>query len=133
MYGTVYSLRDAIEIAKKNPNKEVVFFAIGFETTSPTTAIEVLGNPPKNFSFLISHRLIPPAMEMLLGVGDLQIDGFIAAGHVSTITGMKPYEVFPEAFGRPTVAAGFERLDVLFAIDMLLQQVTKGIAKLENE
>ena len=130
---TVYSLRDAIEIAKKNPNKEVVFFAIGFETTSPTTAIEVLGNPPKNFSFLVSHRLIPPAMEMLLGVGDLQIDGFIAAGHVSTITGMKPYEVFPEAFGMPTVAAGFEPLDVLFAIDMLLQQVTKGIAKLENE
>ncbi len=129
----VYSPRDAITLAKKNPEKEYVFFAVGFETTSPTTAVEVLNNPPSNFSFLISHRLIPPAMELLLGMGDLHIDGFIAAGHVSAIIGMKPYEVFPKAYFMPTVAAGFEPLDVLFAIDMLLQQVKEGIAKLENE
>ena len=129
----VYSPRDAIQMAQKNPDKEFVFFAVGFETTSPTTAIEVLGKPPSNFSFLVSHRLIPPAMELLLGIGDLQIDGFIAAGHVSTITGMKPYEIFPEAYGMPTVAAGFEPLDVLFAVDMLLQQVREGVARLENE
>jgi hydrogenase expression/formation protein HypD len=72
-------------------------------------------------------------MELLLGIGDLNIDGFIAAGHVSTITGMKPYEVFPEAYAMPTVAAGFEPLDVLFAVDMLLQQVKEGVARLENE
>lgn len=129
----VYGPRDAIQMAKKNPDKEFVFFAVGFETTSPSTAIEVLNKPPKNFSFLVSHRLIPPAMELLLGIGDLNIDGFIAAGHVSTIIGMKPYEVFPTAYRMPTVAAGFEPLDVLFAIAMLLQQVRDGVAKLENE
>jgi len=129
----VYSLRDAIQMAKKRPDKEFVFFAVGFETTSPSTAIEVLNKPPENFSFLVSHRLIPPAMELLLGIGDLHIDGFIAAGHVSTIIGMKPYAVFPEAYGMPTVAAGFEPLDVLFAVDMLLQQVRDGVARLENE
>jgi len=129
----VYSLIDAIQMAKKSPEKEFVFLAVGFETTSPTTAIEVLNKPPENFSFLVSHRLIPPAMEMLLGLGDLHIDGFIAAGHVSTIIGLKPYKVFPEAYGMPTVAAGFEPLDVLFAVNMLLQQLRDGVAKLENE
>jgi len=129
----VYALRDAIQMAEKNPEKEFVFLAIGFETTSPSTAIEVLNKPPENFSFLVSHRLIPPAMELLLGIGDLHIDGFIAAGHVSTIIGMKPYEIFPEAYGMPTVAAGFEPLDVLFAIDMLMQQLKDGEARLENE
>jgi hydrogenase expression/formation protein HypD len=129
----VYSPRDAIKMAEKNPDKEFVFFAIGFETTSPSTAIEVLDEPPENFSFLVSHRLIPPAMKLLLGIDNLQIDGFIAAGHVSTIIGMKPYEVFPEAYRMPTVVAGFEPLDVLFAVDMLLQQVKEGVARLENE
>jgi hydrogenase expression/formation protein HypD len=129
----VYSLRDAIQMAEKNQSKEFVFLAVGFETTAPTTAIEVLMEPPENFSFLVSHRLIPPAMELLLGIGDLHIDGFIAAGHVSTIIGMKAYEIFPKAYGMPTVAAGFEPLDVLFAVDMLLQQVRNGEAKLENE
>jgi hydrogenase expression/formation protein HypD len=129
----VYSPGDAIQMAKKNPDKEFVFFAVGFETTAPTTAIEVLKKPSENFSFLVSHRLIPPAMELLLGIGDLHIDGFIAAGHVSTIIGMKAYEVFPKAYGMPTVAAGFEPLDVLFAVDMLVQQVKEGVARLENE
>jgi hydrogenase expression/formation protein HypD len=129
----VYGLRDAIQIAKKNPDQDFVFFAVGFETTSPSTAIEILNKPPENFSFLISHRLIPPAMELLLKIGDLQIDGFIAAGHVSTIIGMKSYQIFPKTYRMPTVAAGFEPLDVLFAVDMLAQQVTDGVAKLENE
>jgi len=129
----VYSPKDAIQMAEKNPDREFVFFAVGFETTSPSTAIEVLNEPPENFSFLVSHRLIPPAMELLLGIDDLHIDGFIAAGHVSTITGMKPYELFPEAYGMPIVAAGFEPLDVLFAVDMLLQQLREGVARLENE
>ena len=129
----VYSPRDAIQIAKNNPDKEFVFFAVGFETTSPSTAIEVLNEPPENLSFLVSHRLIPPAMELLMGMGDLHIDGFIAAGHVSTIAGMKPYEIFPQAYGMPTVVAGFEPLDILFAIAMLLQQLKEGVSKLENE
>jgi len=129
----VYSVIDAVRMAEKEPNRDFVFFAIGFETTAPSTAVEVLKKPPRNLSFLVSHRLIPPAMELLLGVGDLHIDGFIAPGHVSTIIGMKPYEVFPKAYHMPTVVAGFEPLDVLFAVSMVLQQIKNNEAKLENE
>jgi len=129
----VYSVKDAVKMAKREPEKEFVFFAIGFETTAPSTAIEILQEPPKNLSFLISHRLIPPAMELLLGVGDLHIDGFIAPGHVSTIIGMRPYEIFPKAYHMPTIVAGFEPLDILFAISMLLKQLQNREAKLENE
>ncbi len=129
----VYSLVDAVKMAEKQPFKDFVFFAIGFETTAPSTAVEVLNQPPENFSFLVAHRLIPPAMELLLGIGDLHIDGFIAPGHVSTIIGIKPYEIFPSAYYMPTVVAGFEPLDILFALSMLLQQVKDGKARLENE
>jgi hydrogenase expression/formation protein HypD len=129
----VYSLTDAVEIARRNPGREVVHIAIGFETTAPTTAAEVLREPPKNFSLLVCHRLIPPVMELLLGIGDLQIDGFIAPGHVSTIIGMKPYEIFPNAYRMPVIVAGFEPLDVLYALLMLVKQVKEGDARLENE
>ena len=129
----VYGVGDAVRMARKDSDREFVFFAIGFETTAPSTANEVLGTPPKNLSFLVSHRLIPPAMEMLMGIGDLHIDGFIAPGHVSTVIGLKPYEVFPKAYHIPVVVAGFEPLDVLFAVDMLLQQVRDHAARLENE
>ncbi len=129
----VYGVSDAVEMAQREPKKDFVFFAIGFETTAPSTAIEILHGPPRNLSFLVSHRLIPPAMELLLGVGDLQIDGFIAPGHVSTIIGIKPYEIFPKAYRMPTVVAGFEPLDVLFAVYMLLKQIRDGEARLENE
>jgi len=129
----VYSAMDAVRMAEKEPDKEFVFFAIGFETTAPSTALEVLRKPPRNLSFLVSHRLIPPAMELLLGIGDLNIDGFIAPGHVSTVIGLKAYEVFPKAYRMPTVVAGFEPLDVLFAIYMILKQIKEGTARLENE
>jgi hydrogenase expression/formation protein HypD len=128
----VYSLTDAVEMAKKEPQKEFVFFAVGFETTAPTTAVEALSNPPKNFSFLVSHRIIPPAMELLLGLEDLQIDGFIAPGHVSMVIGLKPYETFPKVHHMPTVVAGFEPNDVLMAIYMIIKQIHDGEAKLEN-
>ena len=129
----VYGIGDAVKIARENPRKEVAFFAIGFETTAPSTANEVLKGPPENLSFLVSHRLIPPAMEMLLGIGDLHIDGFIAPGHVSTIIGLRPYEMFPSAYHMPVIVTGFEPLDVLFAIDLLLQQMKSGHVRLENE
>jgi hydrogenase expression/formation protein HypD len=129
----VYAVSDAVEMAKSEPDKQFAFFAIGFETTAPSTAVEALGNPPLNFSFLVSHRLIPPAMELLLGVGDLQIDGFIAPGHVSAIIGMKPYELFPRVYRMPTVVAGFEPIDVLMAVYMIVKQVSEGAARLENE
>jgi hydrogenase expression/formation protein HypD len=129
----VYGVSDAVEMAKREQDKEFVFSAVGFETTAPSTAVETLGKPPKNFSFLVSHRLIPPAMELLLGVGDLNINGFIAPGHVSTIIGMKPYELFPRVYRMPTVVAGFEPIDVLMGIYMLMKQRAEGVAQLENE
>ncbi len=129
----VYSMSDAVKMAQAEPRKEFAFFAVGFETTAPSTAVEVLKKPSPNFSFLVSHRLIPPAMELLLGVGDLNIDGFIAPGHVSVIIGLKPYELFPRVYRMPTVVAGFEPADVLMAIYMLLKQVKKRDAALENE
>jgi hydrogenase expression/formation protein HypD len=129
----VYGVEDAAKMAEEESAREFVFFAIGFETTAPLTANEVLKGPPENLSFLVSHRLIPPAMELLLGIGDLHIDGFIAPGHVSTIIGLKPYEVFSSAYRMPVVVAGFEPLDVLFAIKMLLHQLRDDEARLENE
>jgi hydrogenase expression/formation protein HypD len=129
----VYSVTDAVKMAEKEPDKEFVFFAVGFETTAPSTAVEALKQPPKNFSFLVSHRLIPPAMELLLGIGDLHIDGYIAPGHVSAIIGLKPYEVFPRIYRMPTVVAGFEPIDVLVAVYMILKQHKEGKARLENE
>ena len=129
----VYAVSDAVEMAKHEPTKQFVFHAVGFETTAPITAVEALGDLPKNFSFLVSHRLIPPAMELLLGVGDLQIDGFIAPGHVSAIIGLKPYELFTRVYRMPTVVAGFEPNDVLMSIYMLLKQVSEHDAQLENE
>jgi hydrogenase expression/formation protein HypD len=129
----VYAVSDAVEMAKSEPEKEFVFSAVGFETTAPITAVEALGDLPKNFSFLVSHRLIPPAMELLLGVGDLQIDGFIAPGHVSAIIGLKPYELFTRVYRMPTVVAGFEPIDVLMSIYMVLKQVSESDARLENE
>jgi hydrogenase expression/formation protein HypD len=129
----VYSISDAVKMAEKERDKEFTFFAVGFETTAPSTAVEVLGMPPKNFSLLISHRLIPPAMELLLGIGDLHISGFIAPGHVSAIIGLKPYELFARVYNMPTVVAGFEPTDVLMAILMILKQHRERAARLENE
>jgi len=129
----VYAVTDAIEMAKKEPAKEFVFHAVGFETTAPITALEALGNLPKNFSFLVSHRVIPPAMKLLLGLSDLSINGFIAPGHVSAIIGTHPYESFTRDYHMPTVIAGFEPTDVLMAIYMVVKQISEGDAKLENE
>jgi len=129
----VYGVGDAVEMAEKEPNKEFVFFAIGFETTAPSTAIEVIKKPPENFSFLVSHRLIPPAMKLLVKMKELSLNGFIAPGHVSTIIGVKPYEIFPRLYSMPTVVAGFEPLDVLFGVYMILKQLSENKPRLENE
>jgi len=129
----VYSVSDAVRLARSNPEKNFVFFAVGFETTAPSTAVEILRKPPGNLSFLVSHRLIPPAMRLLVEMEDLSLNGFIAPGHVSTIIGLKPYEMFPRKYQMPIVVAGFEPLDVLFAVYMILKQLTEGKARLENE
>ena len=128
----VYSVTDAVKMAMKEPDKNFVFFAIGFETTAPTVAAEILRGPPENLSFLTSHRLIPPAMKLLLGINDIQIDGFICPGHVATIIGADAFSIFPETHNMPTVVAGFEPMDILMAILMLLKQMKYG-ARLDNE
>lgn len=129
----VYSVSDAIVMARKQSGKEFVFFAIGFETTSPTNAFEILQGTPENLSFLISHRLIPPAMELLVGIGELGVDGFICPGHVATVIGAKPFRIFPEAYRMPAVIAGFEPADLLIGVLMLMRQIRSGVARLENE
>ena len=128
----VYSVTESVKMAMREPEKNFVFFAIGFETTAPTVAAEVLRKPPKNLSFITSHRLIPPAMKLLLGIDDIQIDGFICPGHVATIIGADAFSVFPENYKMPTVIAGFEPIDILMAILMLLKQMKDG-ARLDNE
>lgn len=129
----VYSPEDAVELARQNPYTETVFFAIGFETTTPMTAKILLDEPPENFSILCSHRRIPPVMEYLLNSGKHDIHGFINPGHVSTIIGAKAYEPLSRNYRIPQVIAGFEPLDILVALYMLLRQIKKGEAKVENE
>jgi hydrogenase expression/formation protein HypD len=129
----VYSVSDAVQMAENEADKEFVFFAVGFETTAPSTAVEVSQKPRGNLSFLVSHRVVPPAMELLARMEDLNLNGFIAPGHVSTIIGLRPYEVFPAKYGLPTVVAGFEPLDVLFAVYLILKQLSENKPRLENE
>ncbi|MBB6401801.1 hydrogenase expression/formation protein HypD [Methanococcus maripaludis] len=128
----VYGIGDAVKLAKKQDEK-VVFVAIGFETTAPTTAAELL-NKPENFYILNSHRQTPPVMGFLLGGGtSLNLDGFICPGHVSTITGLKPYYSPCKTYHAPMVVAGFEPIDVMASIVMILKQLVNGEAKVENE
>jgi len=119
----VYGPNDAIKIAEDNPNKEVIFFAIGFETTVPLVGYEIQSGPPSNFSVICAHKLIPAALELLMSQSLLKIDGIISPGHVSTIIGLKPYEIFSQGYRIPNVIAGFEPNDVLLSILMLLKQV----------
>lgn len=128
----VYSITDCLAIAERT-DKDVVFFSIGFETTAPTPASVILHKPPENFSILSTHRLIPPAMEALVNMGELRIDGFIDPGHVSVIIGAEPYEFLSSRYNIPQVIAGFEPLDVLIAVYMLAMQIRRGEAKVENE
>jgi hydrogenase expression/formation protein HypD len=130
---TVYSIDDAVLLAEKNPAKDVVFMAVGFETTAPTTASTLLRDPPSNFSVLSCHRVIPPALHALLEMGEIKIDGFIEPGHVSTIIGLQPYEPLSSRYHIPQVIAGFEPLDLLMAVWMLVRQVKADEARVENE
>ena len=128
----VYSVRDALDLARREPGRRFVFFAIGFETTTPMNALEV-PRCPENMSFLVSHRLIPPAMDFLAEMDELALRGLIAPGHVSTIIGTKAYAKYPEVYGMPTVVAGFEAVDVLMSVYMILKQIDDGEPRLENE
>ncbi len=130
----VYSTLDALQVADDNPDKKVIFFGVGFETTSPTIALSILEarkRKLKNYSVLARHKLIPPAMAALLSLGEVKLHGFICPGHVSTIIGSKPYEFIAEEHGIPCVISGFEPLDVLQTIYMLVRQAENGEARVE--
>ncbi|MFX1481667.1 MAG: hydrogenase formation protein HypD [Promethearchaeota archaeon] len=129
----VYGANEAVEIASKNPERQVVFVGAGFETTAPTIALELLRNPPSNFSVLTSLKVIPPAMDLLVKLEGFGVNGFITPGHVSTIIGSNAFQPFAERTGVPCVVAGFEPLDVLEAVRMILTQISEGRAESENE
>jgi hydrogenase expression/formation protein HypD len=132
----VYSPLDALKIARQNPDQQVVFIAIGFETTVPSTALTVLQAAQegvKNFSIFCNHVLILPAIKAILDSPDFRLDGFIGPGHVSTVIGCRPYTFITRDFHRPVVIAGFEPLDILQAIYMLLRQLAEGRCAVENQ
>ena len=132
----VYSPLDALKIAQANPDRRVVFFAVGFETTAPSTAVTLLRAREagvRNFSVFCNHVTIVPPLKAILTSPDLRLDGFLGPGHVSTVIGNRPYEFVPRQHGKPLVTAGFEPLDILQAVVMLLQQFADGRCKVENQ
>ena len=132
----VYSPLDALRLAKQNPDREVVFFAIGFETTAPSTALTLKRAKAEgvtNFSCMCNHVTIVPPLRALLDSPDLRLDGFIGPGHVSTVVGARPLEFIPADYGKPVVVAGFEPLDILQSIKMILAQLSDGRCEVENQ
>ena len=132
----VYSPLDALKIAKDHPNTEVVFFAIGFETTAPANAMAVYQareQSVKNFSILVSHVLVPPAMKAILGSRTNRVQGFLAAGHVCAVMGYYEYEPIVRKYKVPIVVTGFEPLDILQGVYMCVKQLEEGRTEVENQ
>ena len=132
----VYSPLDALQIAVANPDRDVVFFAVGFETTAPSTALTLLQARERdvaNFSVFSNHVTIVPPIKAILESPDLRLDGFLGPGHVSTVVGQRPYRFVPDQYGKPLVTAGFEPLDILQTIAMLLAQIREGRCEVENQ
>jgi hydrogenase expression/formation protein HypD len=132
----VYSPLDALALAVAEPEREVVFFGVGFETTAPATALTLLRarrEQVQNFSVFCNHVLIGPALRAILDSPETQIDGFVGPGHVSTVIGTRPYDFVCSEYHRPVVVAGFEPTDILQAVAMLLRQLRDGRAEVENE
>lgn len=132
----VYSPLDALRVARENPDRQVVFFAVGFETTAPSTAVTLLRARQEqlsNFTVFSNHVTIVPPIKAILDSPDLRLDGFLGPGHVSTVIGQRPYRFVPEVYHKPLVTAGFEPLDILQAVQMLLQQIHDGRCCVENQ
>jgi len=130
----LYSPMDALKIASENKDKKIVFFATGFETTSPSVAATLFEAEKRgisNFYIYSVHKLVPPALDALLGSGEVKIDGFILPGHVSAIIGSKPYKFITEKYLKPSVITGFEAGDILQGINMLLEQIASNRAEVE--
>jgi hydrogenase expression/formation protein HypD len=131
-----YSPLDAVKLAEQNPTREIVFFGVGFETTAPATAMAVFQAATKglkNFSLLVSHVLVPPAMEAILSSPDCRVHGFLAAGHVCTVMGYEEYAPIAAKYRVPIVVTGFEPLDILQGVLMCLTQLESGRAEVENQ
>ncbi|MCY4015680.1 MAG: hydrogenase formation protein HypD [Gammaproteobacteria bacterium] len=132
----VYSPLDALQLARENPRKEVVFFGLGFETTMPSTALTVIQAAVEeiiNFSLFCNHITIIPTIKAILDSPGMQLDGFLGPGHVSMVIGVAPYDFIAEAYGKPLVVAGFEPLDVLHSIWMVIRQIAEGRSEVENQ
>lgn len=132
----VYSPLDALRLARELPDRRVVFFAVGFETTAPSTAATLLraqAEGLRNFSVFCNHVTIIPAIKAILDSPGMRLDGFIGPGHVSMIIGLQPYAFIPERYGRPIVVSGFEPMDILQSIVMLLRQIAGGRPSVENQ
>ncbi|MGD0166685.1 MAG: hydrogenase formation protein HypD [Gaiellaceae bacterium] len=132
----VYSPLDALALAQANPGREVIFFAIGFETTAPSTAVTLLQAQAlgiENFTVFCNHVTIGPPLKAILDAPELKLDGLIAPGHVSAVIGSHPYDFIASEYGRPVVVAGFEPLDILQSILMLVRQLAAGRAEVENQ
>ena len=133
---TVYSPLDALALARKNPDRDVIFFGLGFETTMPSTAMTVLqaeAEGIENFFLFCNHITIIPTMKAILESPDLRLDGFLGPGHVSMVIGTRPYGFIAEQYRRPLVVSGFEPLDVLQGLWMVLRQIAEGRAEIENQ
>lgn len=132
----VYTPLDAVKIARDNPRRDVVFFAVGFETTAPANAMAVhMGKTEglRNFTVLVSHVLVPPAIEAIMSSPGNRVQGFLAAGHVCTVMGMRAYRPLADRYNVPIVVTGFEPLDILQGIYMCLRQLENGRAEVENQ
>ena len=133
---TVYSPSDALAIARENPQRPVVFFGLGFETTVPSTALTVLeadAEGIENFFVFSNHITIVPTIKAILDSPDLRLDGFIGPGHVTMVIGLTPYQFVCDTYNKPFVVSGFEPLDVLQSVRMLLEQIVAGVARVENQ
>jgi hydrogenase expression/formation protein HypD len=132
----VYSPLDALKLARQYPERDVVFFAIGFETTAPSTAVTLLraqAEGSKNFSVFCNHVTIIPAIKAILDSPDLRLDGFVGPGHVSMVIGMRPYTFIARDHRKPVVISGFEPLDIVQSVSMLVKQISEGRAEVENQ
>ncbi len=132
----VYSPLDALELARRNPEREVVFFGLGFETTTPSTALSIQQAAREdltNFSVFCNHITVPPPIKALLDDPQMILDGFVGPGHVSMVIGVHPYDFIAQDYGKPIVVAGFEPLDLLQSVVMVLKQIRDGRAEVENQ
>src|SRR5918998_642686 len=132
----VYSPLDALRIAKSNPDRPVVFFAIGFETTAPSTALTLKrakAEGVENFFCFCNHVTIVPPLRALLESPDLRLDGFVGPGHVSTVVGARPFEFIPKDYEKPVVVSGFEPVDILQSVLMVLRQLSEGRCEVQNQ